>query len=94
MQWGRYLFAALTMISVGKAAAEIIQEVRDQFANYKNENGFLLGDCIRKYTEMYEVRAHACPERVLGGFACEGSMHPVAETHTHTQLRAPHRYGC
>merc|ERR1712086_641498 len=26
-----YLFAALTMISVGKAAAEIIQEVRRQF---------------------------------------------------------------
>jgi inorganic pyrophosphatase len=42
------------MISVGKAAAEIIQEVRDQFANHKNEHGFLLGDCIRLYTEMYE----------------------------------------
>merc|ERR1711939_71769 len=28
-----YMFAALTMISVGKAAAEIIMEVRDQFHN-------------------------------------------------------------
>merc|ERR1719502_226957 len=35
-----YLFAALTMISVGKAAAEIINEVRSQFANLKNESGF------------------------------------------------------
>mmetsp|Transcript_4044 Transcript_4044/g.10671 ORF Transcript_4044/g.10671 Transcript_4044/m.10671 type:complete len:811 (+) Transcript_4044:84-2516(+) len=49
-----YLFAALTMISVGKAAAEIITEVRDQFANHKNAKGFSLGDCIRLYTEMYE----------------------------------------
>jgi len=49
-----FLFAALTMISVGKAAAEIIQEVRDQFANHKNAKGFSLGDCIRLYTEMYE----------------------------------------
>jgi len=49
-----YLFAALTMISVGKAAAEIIQEVREQFASHKNAKGFSLGDCIRLYTEMYE----------------------------------------
>jgi len=49
-----FLFAALTMISVGKAAAEIIQEVRDQFANFKNEHGFTLGACIRLYKEMYE----------------------------------------
>jgi inorganic pyrophosphatase len=49
-----YLFAALTMISVGKAAAEIITEVRHQFKTHKNEYGFLLGDCIRLYTEMYE----------------------------------------
>jgi len=49
-----YLFAALTMISVGKAAAEIITEVRDQFQNHKNSKGFSLGDCIRLYTEMYE----------------------------------------
>jgi H(+)-translocating pyrophosphatase len=49
-----YLFAALTMISVGKAAAEIIQEVREQFASHANEKGFTLGQCIRLYTEMYE----------------------------------------
>jgi len=49
-----YLFAALTMISVGKAAAEIIQEVRDQFQNLKNKHGFGLGECIRLYTAMYE----------------------------------------
>ena len=49
-----YLFAALTMISVGKAAAEIIQEVRHQFATLRNADGFLLGDCIRLYTDMYE----------------------------------------
>jgi len=42
------------MISVGKAAAEIITEVRHQFKTHKNEYGFLLGDCIRLYTEMYE----------------------------------------
>merc|ERR550514_2291639 len=42
------------MISVGKAAAEIITEVRDQFQNFKNAQGFTLGQCIRLYTEMYE----------------------------------------
>jgi H(+)-translocating pyrophosphatase len=49
-----FLFAALTMISVGKAAAEIINEVRVQFQSHKNAHGFTLGECIRKYTEMYE----------------------------------------
>jgi K(+)-stimulated pyrophosphate-energized sodium pump len=49
-----YLFAALTMISVGKAAAEIITEVREQFLSHKNAAGFTLGQCIRLYTEMYE----------------------------------------
>merc|ERR1712196_311365 len=49
-----YLFAALTMISVGKAAAEIITEVRQQFLSHTNANGFTLGECIRQYTEMYE----------------------------------------
>ena len=49
-----YLFAALTMISVGKAAAEIITEVREQFKSHKNAHGFTLGQCIRLYTEMYE----------------------------------------
>jgi len=50
-----YLFAALTMISVGKAAAEIITEVRDQFANKTNASGMTLGQCIRLYTEMVEI---------------------------------------
>jgi H(+)-translocating pyrophosphatase len=49
-----YLFAALTMISVGKAAAEIITEVRKQFQSHTNAHGFTLGQCIRLYTEMYE----------------------------------------
>jgi len=49
-----YLFAALTMISVGKAAAEIITEVRKQFQSHTNKYKFTLGDCIRLYTEMYE----------------------------------------
>jgi len=42
-----YLFAALTMISVGKAAAEIISEVRWQFKNVRNAKGITLGECIR-----------------------------------------------
>jgi len=33
-----YLFSALTMISVGKAAAEIIEEVRRQFREVRNPN--------------------------------------------------------
>merc|ERR1712137_1120974 len=43
-----FLFAALTMISVGKAAAEIIQEVRRQFDTVKNEKGFTLRSAIEK----------------------------------------------
>jgi len=58
-----FLFAALTMISVGKAAAEIITEVRHQFATVKNEYGMLLGDCIRKYTEMAEKHGDENPWR-------------------------------
>jgi len=58
-----FLFAALTMISVGKAAAEIITEVRHQFANVRNEHGMLLGDCIRKYTEMAEKHGDENPWR-------------------------------
>jgi len=42
------LFASLTMISVGKAAAEIIQEVRTQFDSVKNEKGFSLRSAIEK----------------------------------------------
>lgn len=49
-----YLFAALTMISVGKAAAEIINEVREQFKSHKNAAGFTLGQCIRLYKEKYD----------------------------------------
>merc|ERR1712217_263713 len=41
-----YLFAALTMISVGKAAAEIIEEVRRQFREVKNEQGRTLREAI------------------------------------------------
>merc|ERR1712125_233885 len=43
-----YLFAALTMISVGKAAAEIIDEVRRQFREVKNPvTGRTLGEAIK-----------------------------------------------
>jgi H(+)-translocating pyrophosphatase len=49
-----FLFAALTMISVGKAAAEIIIEVRRQFNEQKNAKGMTLGECIRLYTRKYE----------------------------------------
>ena len=49
-----FILAALTMISVGKAAAEIITAVRDQFKNHKNEHGFQLGQCIGLYAAMYE----------------------------------------
>merc|ERR1719446_61822 len=41
-----YLFAALTMISVGKAAAEIIDEVRRQFREVKNDMGRTLREAI------------------------------------------------
>jgi len=44
-----YLFAALTMISVGKAAAEIIEEVRRQFREVKNEaTGRTLREAIER----------------------------------------------
>ena len=42
-----YLFAALTMISVGKAAAEMIEEIRRQFRTVKNAHGATLMDAIR-----------------------------------------------
>merc|ERR1712039_859606 len=44
-----YLFGALTMISVGKAAAEIIDEVRRQFREVKNESN---GRTLREAIEM------------------------------------------
>lgn len=45
-----YLFAALTMISVGKAAAEMIEEVRRQFREVKNERGTTLMQAIQAAT--------------------------------------------
>jgi len=45
------LFAALTMISVGKAAAEIIQEVRRQFDEVKNSAGYTLRSAIQKASD-------------------------------------------
>merc|ERR1712048_266840 len=43
-----FLFAALTMISVGKAAAEMIEEVRRQFREVKNAKGTTLMEAIRR----------------------------------------------
>mmetsp|Transcript_39203 Transcript_39203/g.88115 ORF Transcript_39203/g.88115 Transcript_39203/m.88115 type:complete len:833 (+) Transcript_39203:96-2594(+) len=45
-----YLFGALTMISVGKAAAEMIEEVRRQFREVKNAKGKTLMEAIRQAT--------------------------------------------
>merc|ERR1719326_2478180 len=50
-----YLFAALTMISVGKAAAEIIDEVRRQFREVKNASGRTLREAIEKATNGEEM---------------------------------------
>jgi inorganic pyrophosphatase len=49
------LFAALTMISVGKAAAEIIQEVRRQFDTITNERGFSLRSAIEKASQGIKI---------------------------------------
>merc|ERR1712032_965503 len=43
-----YLFGALTMISVGKAAAEMIEEVRRQFREVKNAKGTTLMEAIQR----------------------------------------------
>jgi len=43
-----YLFAALTMLSVGKAAAEMIEEVRRQFREVKNKKGRTLMEAIKE----------------------------------------------
>jgi len=45
-----FFFAALTMMSVGKAAAEMIQEVRRQFREIKNPRGITLLEAIQKVT--------------------------------------------
>merc|ERR1712190_502051 len=51
------LFASLTMISVGKSAAEIIQEVRRQFDELKNDNGFTLRSAIEKACQGIKIPA-------------------------------------
>merc|ERR1719203_1388844 len=43
------------MISVGKAAAEIIQEVRRQFDEVKNRNGHTLRSAIQKASEGVDI---------------------------------------
>merc|ERR1712157_327650 len=45
----------LTMISVGKSAAEIIQEVRRQFNELVNEKGFTLRSAIEKASQGIEI---------------------------------------
>merc|ERR1712110_211395 len=52
-----FLFAALTMISVGKAAAEIIQEVRRQFDEITNEKGCTLRSAIEKASAGQQISA-------------------------------------
>merc|ERR1712186_107441 len=52
-----YLFSSLTMISVGKAAAEIIQEVRRQFDEVTNEKGFTLRSAIEKASKGEAIPA-------------------------------------
>merc|ERR1719222_506455 len=50
-----YLFAALTMISVGKAAAEMIEEVRRQFREVTNTKGRTLMEAIRLASQGQEL---------------------------------------
>jgi len=60
-----YLFAALTMISVGKAAAEIIEEVRLQFRTIKNANGRTLREAIEISTNLPEGETIPAEEDVI-----------------------------
>merc|ERR1719362_1339927 len=46
-----FFFAALTMMSVGKAAAEMIQEVRRQFRQITNAKGTTLLQAIQEVTK-------------------------------------------
>jgi len=48
------LFSALTMVSVGKAAAEIIAEVRRQFRTQKNAHGVTLLEAIQLASTLPE----------------------------------------
>jgi H(+)-translocating pyrophosphatase len=50
-----YLFCALTMLSVGKAAAEMIDEVRRQFREVKNARGRTLMEAIRESIEKGHI---------------------------------------
>jgi len=50
-----FFFAALTMMSVGKAAAEMIEEVRRQFREVKNSKGRTLFEAIKYATEHGSV---------------------------------------
>merc|ERR1711972_160996 len=52
-----FFFAALTMMSVGKAAAEMIQEVRRQFREVKNDKGNTLLDAIKHVTKHGDIKA-------------------------------------
>merc|ERR1719284_493555 len=60
-----YLFAALTMISVGKAAAGIIEEVRLQFRTIKNANGRTLREAIEISTNLPEGETIPAEEDVI-----------------------------
>jgi inorganic pyrophosphatase len=51
-----YLFGALTMLSVGKAAAEMIEEVRRQFREVKNAKGRTLMEAIQLATQGVELK--------------------------------------
>jgi len=50
------------MLSVGKAAAEMIEEVRRQFNNIKNKNGETLGDIIRRSCAGEDIAPEEEPE--------------------------------
>jgi len=50
-----YLFAALTMLSVGKAAGAIIKEVRRQFREVTNAKGITLMSAIRRASAGEEI---------------------------------------
>ncbi|GAA0076704.1 sodium-translocating pyrophosphatase [Clostridium sp. CTA-5] len=60
-----FLFAALTMESVGKAATEMVEEVRRQF---KEKEGILKGTEKPDYSKCVEISTHAAlKEMILPG---------------------------